>query len=343
MDHPKISIVTPSFNQGKYLEQTILSVIGQNYPNLEYIIIDGGSSDNSVEIIKKYEKQLTYWVSEKDRGQSHAINKGLAKSTGNIFNWLCSDDTLAENSLQRIGSAFRQNPDIHCYTGNLRKFKGDETLEYYHSLLKDSWADTLKFRIVKQPSTFFSKYAVEKMGKVNESLHYCMDVEWLWKFLFQFAVENIYEEPNFVVANYRIHEHSKSNADTARFILEDNSIMHFFAKEKHLTKQYELLKEDGIVEGYLFPKELLNKVDTDTIESIVFYYLLRRSVQIYIKQDFLTAQKFIEEIPLPRLKLHPAEITRMNFLIKYVKNKSWLSFQLKRAYQWRIKKRYLEP
>jgi glycosyltransferase involved in cell wall biosynthesis len=92
---PKISIVTPSFNQGMFLEKTILSVLEQGYPNLEYIIIDGGSSDNSVEIIKKYEKHLAYWESEPDQGQSHAINKGFERATGEIFGWLNSDDWYA--------------------------------------------------------------------------------------------------------------------------------------------------------------------------------------------------------------------------------------------------------
>jgi len=95
-NYPKISIVTPSYNQAEFLERTILSVLNQNYPNLEYIIIDGGSTDGSVEIIKKYKKYLTYWVSEKDEGQSDAINKGFEKSTGEILAWLKTKGNLMQ-------------------------------------------------------------------------------------------------------------------------------------------------------------------------------------------------------------------------------------------------------
>ena len=104
MKKAKISIITPSFNQGKYLEQTILSVLDQKYPNLEYIIIDGGSNDNSVEIIKKYEHRLKYWVSEKDNGQANAINKGLSHCTGEIICWLNSDDYYLPDTLKKISN-----------------------------------------------------------------------------------------------------------------------------------------------------------------------------------------------------------------------------------------------
>src|SRR6266700_4138610 len=107
---PKISIVTPSFNQAQYLEQTICSVLDQRYPNLEYIIVDGGSSDGSVDVIRKYEKSLTYWVSEKDRGQTHAINKGLERASGSILGYLNSDDYYLDGALHRVAEQFTKHP-----------------------------------------------------------------------------------------------------------------------------------------------------------------------------------------------------------------------------------------
>jgi glycosyltransferase involved in cell wall biosynthesis len=103
---PKISIVTPSFNQGNFIEQTILSIIKQDYPNLEYIIIDGGSTDNTLDVIKKYEKYLKYWVSEPDNGQSHALNKGFSIATGEIYAYINSDDCLYPGTLLEVAKAF---------------------------------------------------------------------------------------------------------------------------------------------------------------------------------------------------------------------------------------------
>lgn len=178
---PKISIVTPSFNQGKYLEKTILSVLEQDYPNIEYIIIDGGSTDNSVEIIRKYEKQLTYWVSEKDRGQSHAINKGFERATGEIFGWLNSDDWFHPGALQAVAEAFAANPDAGAVVG-----AGDMLYEETGNvLLVEPFPVTVESlygsvdRYISQPSCFFSHNAWRDCGPLDEDLHLAMDLD-LW-------------------------------------------------------------------------------------------------------------------------------------------------------------------
>src|SRR3712207_4974435 len=107
---PKISLVTPSYNQAKYLEATLKSVLNQRYPNLEYIVIDGGSNDGSVQIIENYAEELTYWVSEPDRGQTHALNKGFERASGEILAWLCSDDLYEPYTLREVGEIFVQKP-----------------------------------------------------------------------------------------------------------------------------------------------------------------------------------------------------------------------------------------
>jgi len=115
--HPKITVVTPNYNQDRFIEHAILSVLNQEYPNLEYIIIDGGSTDDSVSIIKKYEDKLHYWVSEKDSGMYNAINRGFSMSSGEIMCWINSDDILMENSLNIVSKIFVNNSRIKWVQG----------------------------------------------------------------------------------------------------------------------------------------------------------------------------------------------------------------------------------
>lgn len=178
---PKISIVTPSFNQGHYLEKTILSVIDQGYPNLEYIIIDGGSTDNSVEIIKRYEQHLAFWESVPDRGQSHAINKGFERATGDILAWLNSDDWYAPGALLAVADVFAVNPGAGAVVGagEMVDTAGARLVHLdpfevsvgglYH------WLD----RFFWQPSCFFTRTAWETCGPLDENIHYAMDLD-LW-------------------------------------------------------------------------------------------------------------------------------------------------------------------
>jgi len=183
IDIPKISVVTPSYNQAEFLEESILSVLNQNYPDLEYIIIDGGSDDGSVDIIKKYESQLAYWVSEPDRGQSHALNKGIARATGDILLWLNADDLCLPRAFSTVVKAFHQRlkPRLvigHAYVvdsvGNkIRDLKSHFT----------SWEDyaTRKY-MIRQVVTFFDRRLFDELGVVDESLKYAMDLDLLLRF-----------------------------------------------------------------------------------------------------------------------------------------------------------------
>jgi len=343
MELPKITIVIPSFNQGAFLEETILSVLNQGYQNLELIIIDGGSTDNSVEIIKKYEKHLKYWVSEKDKGQSHAINKGLSKSSGEVFNWLCSDDTLASGSLERVGKAFRDHPGLLCYSGGLRKFNGQETLELYEPLLQGTLENTLRKRVIKQPSIFYGREALVKMGPLNEKLHFVMDVDWLLRFLFLFGTERIFEENDQVIANYRLHPQSKTITTIDKFTSEDSALLYSIAKLKGMTRYLhalDLKRESLEIE---FPSNCLLGVENEVVNHLLFWFCLRKSTMLYKKSDFKFAKIFLSEISDQEIKLEEEEKAHLFFLNKYVRGKSWLLFCLYRAYEWKIKKKHLSP
>lgn len=205
----KVSIVTPSFNQAKFLEETILSVLNQTYKNIEYIIIDGGSTDGSVNIIKKYESQLTYWVSEKDNGQSHAINKGFEKCTGDIFAYLNSDDLLEIDAVEKIVNAFIQQPDIAIVYGRCTNI--DEHSVAFSKPLgtQVDYLELLKYKMlpkIHQPACFFNKKFLTRVPLIREDLNYVMDYElilWLLK----------HREAKFIdenIARFRYHNDSKS-------------------------------------------------------------------------------------------------------------------------------------
>jgi len=178
---PKISIVTPSFNQGQYLEETILSVLNQDYPALEFFIIDGGSTDGSVEIITKYAHRLTYWESKPDRGQSHGINKGFRMASGEIVAWLNSDDLLAPGALKVVAQAWQQNPGVGLITGQTEIIDqaGKPTGNIFGSEPNVINSLLSSENPVSQPSTFFSTSALKEVGFLDETLHMSMDWD-LW-------------------------------------------------------------------------------------------------------------------------------------------------------------------
>ena len=207
-----VSIITPSFNQAAYLEQTILSVLQQDHPHIEYIVIDGASTDNSVDIIRKYESKLSYWVSEKDNGQAEAINKGFARATGEIIAWLNSDDYYLTGAVSSAVRIFEENPDVVLVYGNMLAV--DEhgvtfnTLNYKQLTLDD----LLCFQIIGQPAVFMRRSALEDL-KLDSTFHFLLD-HYLW---IQIARRGkiLHIDQTWAVARY--HAEAKNRAKAAEF------------------------------------------------------------------------------------------------------------------------------
>lgn len=178
---PRISIVTPSFNQGQFLEETILSVLNQGYPDLEYFVMDGRSTDNSVEVIQKYASRLTYWESKPDRGQSHAINKGFKLATGELVAWLNSDDLLNPGALFEVAEIWQTDQTLGFIHGisDIVDEDGKPTGKTHGSSFDFTDSLLASDNSVAQPSTFISHMALKEVGYLDEDLHMSMDWD-LW-------------------------------------------------------------------------------------------------------------------------------------------------------------------
>lgn len=221
---PRITVVTPSYNQGKFLEETILSVINQDYPNLEYFIVDGGSTDNSIDIIKKYEHKIDWWVSEKDGGQSEAIRKGFARATGALLCWLNSDDVYFPNALRGIGEAYLKRPWAAMYVGGIAiGEKGDRGIKKCSIPTKPLRMFT-RYGIAGfgQQSSFFNAEHYRKIGGVNTRLYIRMDGDLSYRLLGK--------NPNVVVIKkmigfFRWHESTKSTVSVHRYLQERNEFV----------------------------------------------------------------------------------------------------------------------
>lgn len=207
---PRVSIVTPSYNQAKFIEETIRSVLLQGYPDLEYIIIDGGSTDGSVDIIRKYEPWLAYWVSEPDRGQSHAINKGWQRSTGEILAWLNSDDLYTAGAVGKAVEALQANPEGAMVYSDC--FVIDENGEHLNNWVSRPFdLVTLLTRgcYIPQPTVFICRDILERTDWLNESLQVIMDFD-LWLRIGVQTRSAVLYLPGIYSAKYRLHPTAKT-------------------------------------------------------------------------------------------------------------------------------------
>ncbi len=224
MTRPSITVITPSFNQAAFLGQTIESVLGQNYPNLEYLIFDGLSTDGSVDLIRRYSNRISSWVSRKDRGQSDAINQGMRQAKGDIVCWINSDDYLCPGALDTVATYFETHPDVLWLIGGCELLndrnppheirRAPENLTPRNLM---AWWPNYGFC---QQSTFWRRSLLESAGLLDENLHYMMDWD-LWLRFFAVGRPAILKE---VLAGYRYHSAAKCVVATNQLLLEELAV-----------------------------------------------------------------------------------------------------------------------
>jgi len=206
---PRISIITPSYNQAEFLEETILSILNQDYPNLEYIIVDGGSTDSSIEIIEKYRKYLAYWVSEPDCGQADALSRGFAHCTGEIMAWQNADDAYLPGALRTVGEFFKQNPNVEFAFGNLAFID-----EHSQQIGELRFAPTeylgilFEGMVMHNQAAFFTPSAFNKAGGIKLEYRYAFDYDF-------FLCLSCVAQPHFLhktLGLYRVHSGSLTHS-----------------------------------------------------------------------------------------------------------------------------------
>jgi len=238
---PSISIVVPNYNGGRTIEATLRSLIEQDYPDLQILVVDGGSSDDSAEIIRRYESHIAWWVSEKDTGQSSAINKGFARAQGEILNWLCSDDVLLPGALDAVGREFAEHPwaDIVAgacrliYVNDPRRNRLDEPAAWGLELIPC-------MNPIPQPGCFFRRTLLDRKPPLDEGLHYAMDLD-LWCYFRARGAQ--WRFLHSVLANMYFNGENKTSTGGVKITREFEEIYRRYVREAvPLTYWHRLLR-----------------------------------------------------------------------------------------------------
>ena len=239
---PTISVITPSYNQGQFIRQTVESVLNQHYPAVEYLILDGLSTDNTVDVLRPYESGLTL-ISEADTGQTNAINKGLRQTTGDIVCWLNSDDYFLPGTLHTVGQFFADHPQQLWLTGdclivNEMGAPIQKPIRYYKRSLRQlsPGAYLGMTNAICQPATFWRRSVHEKLGYLDESLHYTMDYDW-WLRLQTLQPPAVL---NTVLTAFRIHGQSKGGSGFDKQFDEDYAVLQRHIQSRSIRAMHRL-------------------------------------------------------------------------------------------------------
>jgi len=300
MSFSKITVITPSYNQVDYIEELIDTILEQGDVNLEYMIIDGGSSDGTLEIIKKYEKYIDHWVSESDNGQSHAINKGLTKANGDIVNWINSDDFLEEGALEKIQKAF-ENPSVNVFIGKSNIVENGKILRQSRGtdVYSGNLSKTIGRARIDQPETWWRKSVIDEIGPLNENLHYTMDRDWWVKYLLRYGLQGVKKE-EVVLANFRLHDASKTVSQNSAFNQERNNYYRSLARFYGLKDQDVFLQKT--LKAELLPMtDLPASVDLDVLNEAYHYFYLLLADEYYVKGEHHKVRQLLAQINISGL------------------------------------------
>ncbi len=299
--NPKISIITPCYNAVKYIEQTILSIINQDYDNLEYIIIDGGSTDGTVDIIKKYEDKITYWISEPDKGQSEAINKGIKVSTGDVFNWINADDYLEEGILKVIGKYFEDDSlNVLCTRTTFIRPDGSTYINVATDFSQGLYK-VLNSRGLNQMGMFWRMSKIKELKGVNTNFQYAMDLDMWKRYLLTFGMSGI-KSDDLLVGCFRLLETSKTGIDMAVnasfFEEENNAALIQYAKvagEKYV-QTVQFLHPN--IKKKLAERYVYSKISNDNVKLWLKELFYDRAKRYFYANDFKKTYALIKLMPI---------------------------------------------
>lgn len=264
---PLVSIITPSFNQAAFLETTLCSVLEQDYPNIEYLVVDGASTDGSVEIIKKYANRLAWWVSEKDKGQAEAINKGLARAKGEYVAWVNSDDHYFPGAVKAAVEVFTQHKEAALVYGDVAAI--DASGNIFNRMTYGNWGleGLMCFKIIGQPSVFLRRAALEKAGYLDMKYHFMLDTQ-LWLRVAQHG-EMVYVPQVLSAARY--HADAKNVAQAPRFGEDAFVVYDWMQKEPGLQALLDKNRKKVLSGLYRFNARYLLDGDKPK-EALRFYW-----------------------------------------------------------------------
>ena len=329
MARPRISLVTPSFQQAEYLEECITSVHRDAPEGLEHIVVDGGSTDGSRDVIEAHADRLAWWVSEKDKGQSDALNKGLAHAHGEVFNWLNSDDALTPGALQCVSDAFADDPELLVYGGRvvLRGPDGDAV----HERLNDAGNAIQLFcePVINQPATFYRMDVVRAIGGVDPALRYVMDVELWWQFLFRFGTDHLRFEA-VDLAIFRLHADSKTVSAHTGFLDETATLLHGMCTAVGAVELAQVLAlGHGLSSGLRgIP---VKPTDARMVKAMTVHFLLKWHGHVHRREQYHMMKALVRSTELNDVPVLNATMEeRLRNVHSIVESSSWWTYRLSR-------------